>query len=443
MGCGASKAGNAQAHSCSNMSGVVTPCPDVQQTQMEKMNEDESLINMMSMAVEQVVHKGTPEQQAAAKVQEAIAHSAELAPAEHKNVVSSSWSGSGGPAMEALLENTTLIDANYYAALIQAKGVLPRWQDIPECAKIGPENAWRLRCWNVPLSLPVVCLTYCWLSKEHPDPVGEQMTAVFPVFKAMLDYTKQEHGEHATIGILQDYASYPQVPRTDEENQRFKRGLKTELNLWYTHPFTHVLMINTPASERPEHTNRRPYEKRGWCYVEKGLSSIVKDKHCMWDFSKYQGCPYSDVSSDFFSMKLQMESQRPPMVSPDRVSEEMRAKVESGALAFTSNADMEFVIHLYERGFRLAFDSYVCTSGRTFIEQKLLGWGDEEARLIAEALRYVQAKCTPEETLIIDLRGNDWGTDSGQAIKDAAEGHGDKGSRRKFNVRVQGQHCNV
>lgn len=396
---------------------------------------------MMSIVVDRVVRNNTPEQQAAEKVQQAIADAAELAPAEQKHAVSSSWEGNGGPAMEALLQNTTLIDVNYYIALVQANGVLPRWQDIPDCATIGPANAWRLRCWDVPLSLPVICLTYPWLSSGHPDPVGEQMTAVLPIFKAMLEYTKHEHGEHATIGILQDYASYPQVPRTDDESERFKRGLKTELNLWYTHPFTHVLMLNTSASERPEHTNLRPYEERGWCYVEKRLSSFVKDKHCMWDFSKYKGCSHSDVSSAFFDLRQQMEARRPPMVSPDRVAEEMRAKVGSGDIAFTSNADMDFVIHLYERGFIRAFESYVTTSGRDYIEQKLLGWGDEEARLIAEALRYVQAKCTPEQTLTIDLRGNDWGAESGQAIKDAAEAQGDEGGKPKFKVRVQGRHC--
>lgn len=406
------------------------------------VTEDESLRKMMEiMAGDRFAQNGTPEQRAAAELQQAVADAAESASDETKKMVSRSWGGNGGPAMEALLQNTSLIDVNYYVALIQANGTLPRWQDIPECAKIGPSNVWRLRSWDHCLSLPVICLTYCWLSSEHPDPVGEQMKAVFPIFKAMLDYTRKEHGEHATIGILQDYASYPQVPRTDEESERFFRGLKTELNLWYTHPFTHVLMINTPASERPEHTNRRPYEQRGWCYVEKHLSAIVKDKHCLWDFSKYQGCSHSDAVSAVFDMRQQMEANRPPMVSPDRVAEEMRANVESGGLAFTSNADMDFVIHLYERGFRRAFDTYVTTSGRHFIEQKLLGWGDREARLIAEALRYVQAKCTPEETLMIDLRGNNWGPDGGRAIKDAAEGQDGGGGKRRFNVRVQGHHC--
>lgn len=354
-------------------------------------------------------------QRIAAEAQQTVAAAAEAVSDEQKKFVSPSWDGNGGPAMEALLENTTLIDINYYISLAKARGILPQWNQIPQAAKIGSHNVWRLRCWDHPLVLPVLCWTYGWLSPEHPDPRGEQLRMVLPILEVMLAYAKKEFGEHATIGVLQDYASYPQAPRSPEEDTRFSRGLKTELNYWYTHPFTICLMVTLSMSESPEHTNRRPYDQRGWCYVEKRLSSMVKDKNCLWDFSKYQG------GQEFHELQDQMKADRPPMVSPERVAKEMRDGVDSGSLAFTARADMDFVIGLYERGFREAFQTYVRVSGRTFIEQKCLGWGDEEAVIVAEALKYVEEHCQVEmlegeaQSLMIDLRGNPWS--NGDIIK--------------------------
>merc|ERR1719188_2564204 len=122
----------------------------------------------------------------------------------------------------------------------------------------------------------------------------------------MLKHVK-EMGEHMTVGVLQDYASYPQYPRTEDEQARFDAGLKAELNRWYAHPYTPVLMVTNPASEHPLHTNRRPYDARGWTYVEKRLSSIVKDEGCLWDLSKCTGREKS-----WGDLKSSMKAGRPP-----------------------------------------------------------------------------------------------------------------------------------
>ena len=55
------------------------------------------------------------------------------------------------------------------------RGVLPRLQDMPEQALIGPDSLWRLKCWNLPWSLPVLVLSYPWLDADHPDREGEQL----------------------------------------------------------------------------------------------------------------------------------------------------------------------------------------------------------------------------------------------------------------------------
>ena len=48
------------------------------------------------------------------------------------------------------------------------------------------------------------------------------------------------------------------------------------INLWYGHPKTHVLLVDTdlPAGEK---TNTQPYKGRGWCIMEFNASGLVKD----------------------------------------------------------------------------------------------------------------------------------------------------------------------
>ena len=63
---------------------------------------------------------------------------------------------------------------------------------------------------------------------------------------------------------------------------------------------------------------------------------MIKDKHCFWDFSKYQG----GTNLIEFQHQMARFSHRLPMVSPERVAAEMRSKVESGDVEFTSNSDV-------------------------------------------------------------------------------------------------------
>ena len=42
---------------------------------------------------------------------------------------------------------------------VKAGGVVPRYQELPAVARIGPHNAWRLRCWNEDFELPVLVLS--------------------------------------------------------------------------------------------------------------------------------------------------------------------------------------------------------------------------------------------------------------------------------------------
>ena len=72
----------------------------------------------------------------------------------------------------------------------------------------------------------------------------------------------------------------------------------------------------------------------------------------------------------------------------------MRARVASGELTFTANADMGFVIGQYEAGFVAAINRVAAEplDTRLLVFEKL-GWGDAEAAELRLALQYAAAKC--------------------------------------------------
>ena len=158
--------------------------------------------------------------------------------------------------LEEMVQKMDLIDLRYVVPLIEAGGVMPRWQDLPKSARITVHNLWRLNTmvhFGVPL-LAVLVLSYPWrasprksrthatsrrnaplthpkcparrtVDREHPDRLGEQLRALLPFFKLALAELK-EHPHH-TFGLMMDYGCLPQKPfASDEEKQRFKRGLQ-------------------------------------------------------------------------------------------------------------------------------------------------------------------------------------------------------------------------
>merc|ERR1712129_262622 len=98
-----------------------------------------------------------------------------------------------------------------------------------------------------------------------------------------------------------------------------------------------------------------------------------------------------------------------PPIAPDAFGEQMRARAKSGALKFTSNADMEFVIGQYEAGFVAAINRVAAEPNPNMRDLAFwnLGWGDAEAAVLLRALRYAAAKCAfPEGAVRIIIVDN-------------------------------------
>eukprot|EP00964_Phaeocystis_antarctica_P139187 scaffold103910_cov55-Phaeocystis_antarctica.AAC.1 len=120
---------------------------------------------------------------------------------------------------------------------------------------------------------------------------------------------------------------------------------------------------------------------------------VVKDSGCLLDFGAYKG---ADKFGRVYKPETclgQMKAGRAPPIAPDAFGERMRARVASGALKFTSNADMEFVIGQYGAGFVAAIDRVAAKPGGGSLFFQNLGWGDDEAAELLLALRYAAAKC--------------------------------------------------
>ena len=286
-------------------------------------------------------------------VQEKVAKAAEKAPADLKQEICEGWKEFSNYAMEPLLKHTDLIDVNYLIALSEAGGVVPRWQDVPDCARINATNGsfWRLRCHNAKYALPVLVLSYPWLDTDHPDRFGDTLRRILPILKACLKESQAQGGKHATFGVLWDFMSLPQgADRTPEMLERFEKALGS-INEWYAHPYTVVLAVTTPLPTGVSYTNTRAYSSRGWCHFERRISALVKKNGLLWDLSRLD----EGAETTFKDCCEDLKPKREDFVNPEKVARELREGVESGALAFTETADVDIVIEQYELGFAKYF----------------------------------------------------------------------------------------
>ena len=347
----------------------------------------------------------TPEGRAQALVKAAAATQWKLAATPDEKAKEGACVNYGLRQLEPLLANITLIDVRYLIALGKAGGVVPRWQDVPDAARIDAASAWRLRSYVSPgfPSLPILVLSYPWLDRHHPDKHGATLRRILPILRACRN-AAQESSVHCTFGVFWDYMSLPQGSwvdggngveawvddRSEAEGVRFSQGLATMAAL-YVHPRTNVLSVRTPIPEG-DYENTRHYEKRGWCHFELRTASIVKLGGCLWDLSLHkEGAPITLVECE----DTLNQGTRPPLTSPEQMARELREK------KFTNEADVGMVASLYEEGFVNAFDTAKQQGGGT-VFYAYLGWGTAQVPTLVAALKFAEAHCRPK-----DEEGND------------------------------------
>ena len=164
--------------------------------------------------------------------------------------------------------------------------------------------------------------------------------------------------------------------------------------------------MTNPPPEGADYSNTRLHRDRGWCFFEQAASMVVKDDNCLLDFGAYEGATeFGDYNALPGTCIAQMKAGRQPPIAPDAFGERMRARVASGELTFTANADMGFVIGQYEAGFVAAINRGAADKDERDLVFIQLGWGDAEAAGLRLALQYAAAKCAfPLGAVRVDVR---------------------------------------
>ena len=175
------------------------------------------------------------------------------------------WKECGGTELEAVLKTgaVALLDAKWVIARAASGGVLLPRQALPDEAFLSLTEV-HAATGNSPhfASLPVVCVSHCWLQPDHPDPRGYNLRAVA---RALAHLTKY----NSLVGVFLDFCSIHQncrnidgvpqdtafawlesekrlaggaVGRFPAEDVLFKQALGS-LGIFCAHPYTHVLML--------------------------------------------------------------------------------------------------------------------------------------------------------------------------------------------------------
>ena len=108
--------------------------------------------------------------------------------------------------------------------------------------------------------LPILVVSYPWLTREHPDPDGLHLARLGAALEVWF-MGRGRDGEDASksFGVFLDYASLYQHPRNDTEGGLFYFALD-RMDLWYRHPSTTVFSLTTAHSSLATQ-----YHDRGWC----------------------------------------------------------------------------------------------------------------------------------------------------------------------------------
>ncbi|CAK0825261.1 unnamed protein product [Prorocentrum cordatum] len=195
--------------------------------------------------------------------------------------------------------------------------VLKRRQELPERAFISAEELHDV--WEkggrggADKVLPIVTISFCWDTREHPDPTGQQLKRIVDT----LNVEKEKYvrsGGFSEMGIFWDWASLLQGDlekvreakgaalaagkseedaetagwdafRTPDEKAAFGHALRQTMDLWYAHQGTTVFLLTQHPRERG---SQRPtgYDESGWPTYERCSAEQIKNfnrKDAEWD----------------------------------------------------------------------------------------------------------------------------------------------------------------
>ena len=142
------------------------------------------------------------------------------------------------------------VSVEYLKSISDGGGFLPRRQDVPRDAFLTVEEV---------KNQALFVLTYRWLEREHPDPKGFRLKQLFEVLK--------KENAHPRDGVFWDWTALYQRPRTDDQDELFKMGLKASIQVFSSFRVGCIVLPEVPV-------DYTPYWQSGWCYADFLLSSL-------------------------------------------------------------------------------------------------------------------------------------------------------------------------
>lgn len=209
--------------------------------------------------------------------------------------------------------------------------------------------------------------SYCWATKEHPDPEGDSLLALADGLEDM--YRKKREGVvqykdfPEDVGLFWDYPCLFQHPhggkRTDEEDRLFGEALNN-LEMIYAHALTTVFLLSKSAPP-----TRPSYEASGWTSYEATVARILKSR------KTYVWPPVIDLHQEG---EESSEAVKPPL-SIAAFDEKVQT------LSFTNGADRGVVRGIYERTIRAALGG-----AEALAYMNSAAWTDADAASFAGSL---------------------------------------------------------
>jgi hypothetical protein len=154
-------------------------------------------------------------------------------------------------------------------------------------------------------ALPVIALSHFWRTKEHPDPDGETLELIIDALNQR--WKAFESKQVRDVGVIVDWCSLYQAPRTPEQDAAFRAGLKG-VNQWYAHQGTSVWLVTTGA----DRVKGLSYWDKGWTSFEYALAMLIKPANT----SPFKDWDWAQVVDLGKAGAAQTESGRPPLSEP-------------------------------------------------------------------------------------------------------------------------------
>jgi len=176
-------------------------------------------------------------------------------------------------------------------------------------------------------ALPLLVISHFWRSKAHPDPDGETLRFLTQA----LDERWPEFQRQGIVdlGVFIDWSSLHQHPRTQEQEESFKRAL-VNINLWYAHRLTTCWLVTAGVDTE----KGLGYYDKGWTNFERTLSLLIKPANT----AKWSDWPQVvDITEEG---QEQIHFDRPPPSEPLA----FYGGHEHGSRIYTNGADRDNIV---------------------------------------------------------------------------------------------------